>query len=759
MQFRFFNKGFLALSIFFIALFLPLKSAAQTYPSGFTGTTIASGFSNPTAFAIHPDGRIFVCQQGGALRIVKNGSLLPTPFMSLTVNSSGERGLLGVAFDPDYATNRFIYVYYTVPSPLHNRVSRFTADVNNEDIVVPGSEFPILDLEGLSASNHNGGPIHFGPDGKLYIAVGDNAVSSNSQLVTNRLGKMLRINSDGTIPADNPINFPNITPTPTGINRAIWAVGLRNPFTFAFQPGTGRMYINDVGQNTWEEVDDGVAGRNFGWPSCEGSFQQGTSTPCGNANFTNPVYDFSSSGGAAECTVIGGSFYNPTNTMFPASYVGKYFFADYCAGWIKFFDPASPPATGTAPNFATGLGFGTVDLHVHNEGTLYYLSRGGSAPLVRVQYPAGFTPTNTPTPTNTATPTNTPTNTGTATSTNTPTNTATNTATATPTSTPLASISGTVFYVNSSSPPSYVSNVTISGAGSPNVSTTTAAPGSSEGDYSLTGFGAGSYTVTPTKIGGDNGISSFDAARVAQHAAGFPPLLNANQLIAADASGSGGVSSFDAALIAQFVVSEVGGESGTWKFQPVNRSYSSVTTNISGEDYNAVLVGEVTGNWNNTGARPAPINYGILDGPVRSIDISVPSTEISIGGEIVIPVGVQGIEDKGVISYEFDLRYDPLVIQPSPVAVDVDGTVSRGLSVAVNAAEPGLLRIAVFGAMPIDENGVLLNLRFTAVGLSGSSSALTFERLMFNEGDNRITVTEGKAVISGRILTEALLAD
>ena len=116
----------------------------------------------------------------------------------------------------------------------------------------------LLDLDNLSgATNHNGGAIHFGPDGKLYIAVGENANSSNSQSINNRLGKMLRINSDGTIPADNPTTFPNIVGSPTGNNRAIWAVGLRNPFTFSFQQGTGRMHINDVGEGTWEEVNLG----------------------------------------------------------------------------------------------------------------------------------------------------------------------------------------------------------------------------------------------------------------------------------------------------------------------------------------------------------------------------------------------------------------------------------------------------------------------------------------------------------------------
>lgn len=347
-------------------------------PSSFAETAVG-GLSNPTAIAVHPDGRVFVCQQTGELRVIKNGALLPAPFITLTVNSAGERGLLGVTFDPDYETNRFVYVYYTATTPtIHNRVSRFTADASNEDVAVAGSEFVLLDLENLGATNHNGGAIHFGPDGKLYIAVGENAVTSNSQSLANRLGKILRINSDGTIPADNPTSFPNIAGSPSGVNRAIWAVGLRNPFTFAFEPGTGRMHINDVGQGTWEEVNVGTAGANFGWPTCEGS--------CATPGMTNPLYQYSSAAGA-PCAITGGAFYNPANPTFPAQFVGKYFFADFCAGWIKTLDPLSPPATGTAVDFATAISL-PVDIKVAEDGSLYYLARGSSA-VFRVQFVGG----------------------------------------------------------------------------------------------------------------------------------------------------------------------------------------------------------------------------------------------------------------------------------------------------------------------------------------------------------------------------------
>ena len=349
-------------------------------PNDFVETPIG-GLLSATAMALHPDGRIFVCQQTGELRVIKNGAVLPTPFVTLNVDSDGERGLLGVAFDPNYATNRFVYVYYTATTPTtHNRVSRFTANAANEDVAVAGSEVVILDLETLGATNHNGGAIHFGPDGKLYIAVGENAVPSNSQSVANRLGKILRINSDGTIPADNPTSFPNIAGSPSGLNRAIWAVGLRNPFTFGFQPGTGRMHINDVGQNTWEEVNVGTAGANFGWNTCEGT--------CGTAGMTNPLYQYSSAE-AAPCAITGGAFYNPTTATFPSQFVGKYFFADLCAGWIKVLDPLNPPPTGAAVDFATGINF-PVDIQVANDGSLYYLARGSNS-VFRVQFVGGAT--------------------------------------------------------------------------------------------------------------------------------------------------------------------------------------------------------------------------------------------------------------------------------------------------------------------------------------------------------------------------------
>jgi glucose/arabinose dehydrogenase len=340
--------------------------SATTLPSGFTESVVASGISSPTAMDFAPDGRLFVCQQNGQLRVIKNGTLLTTPFLTVTTDTLGERGLLGVAFDPGFANNHWVYIYYTVPgSTAHNRVSRFTA---NGDVAVAGSETVILELNNLSsASNHNGGAIRFGPDGKFYVAVGENANSSNSQTLGNLLGKVLRINADGSIPTDNP--FYTMA---SGANRAIWALGLRNPFTFAFQPGTGRMFINDVGQDTWEEINEGLVGANYGWPNCEGACNPS------NPAYRDPIFQYSHAEG---CAIVGGAFYNPVSSQFPAGYTGVYFFSDLCGNWIRILDPAHGNQVTT---FATGLS-SPVDLKVSADGSLYHLDRG-SGSVYRVQF-------------------------------------------------------------------------------------------------------------------------------------------------------------------------------------------------------------------------------------------------------------------------------------------------------------------------------------------------------------------------------------
>ncbi len=360
---RFLSRSALALML---GAFPPGVSAV-TLPPGFTPTVITNAISSPTAMAIAPDGRVFVSEQTGNLRVVKNGVLLPTPFVTVAVNSSGERGLLGVAFDPSFATNQFVYVYHTTSTaPIHNRIVRFTA---NGDVALPGSMVTLFDLDTLGATNHNGGGLHFGPDGKLYASAGENANSANAQTLANLLGKILRLNPDGTIPTDNPFYG-----TATGRNRAIWALGLRNPFTFDFQPGTGRMFINDVGESTWEEIDEGLGGANYGWPQTEGP------NPPSIAGVTYPIDYY---GHSAGCAITGAAFYSPSSPTFPADYQGKYFYGDYCGGFIRRLTPPVPPAPATDTGFATGIS-GLVDLRVASDGDLYYLAQGDG--LVRVHY-------------------------------------------------------------------------------------------------------------------------------------------------------------------------------------------------------------------------------------------------------------------------------------------------------------------------------------------------------------------------------------
>lgn len=350
-----------------------------TLPTGFGESVFASGFSSATAMAVAPDGRVFVAEQGGTLRVVQNGAILPTPFVSLTVDTNDERGLIGVAVDPNFATNHFVYVHYTVPGagPIapHNRVSRFTA---NGNVAAAGSEQAILELDPLSAAAyHNGGALRFGNDGKLYVAVGDNGNSANSQSLSNRFGKILRINSDGSIPNDNPTTIAGLGSVPAGATRAIWAAGLRNPYTIAIDSGTGKVFINDVGQSTFEEINQGAAGANYGWPQTEGNFNQALFP-----NFTQPIYTYSHGGAhpfAGEA-IIGGAF---ATSAFPAEYAGDYFFADLTNGWINRLDAT----TGTVSNFADlPSGNVIVGLDVGPSGQLLYLARTPQETLYQIAF-------------------------------------------------------------------------------------------------------------------------------------------------------------------------------------------------------------------------------------------------------------------------------------------------------------------------------------------------------------------------------------
>ena len=367
-------KFLLLITLFFLTNLS--SSFAQTFPAGFSQVQVTNGLINPTVLAFAPDGRIFVAEQGGNLRIIKNGVLLPVPLVQLNVNASGERGLIGITLDPNFTTNKYIYLYYTVPTGIiHNRVSRFTL---TGDVALASSEKIILELDPLSgATNHNGGAMQFGKDGKLYIAVGENANRANAQNLDTFHGKILRINADGSAPAGNPFT------TGSEQRKRIWSYGLRNPYTFDFQPGTGRLFVNDVGEVTWEEINDATAsGLNFGWPESEGLSN--------NTAHQNPVYTYRhGTGDGFGCAITGGVFFNPATSNYPASYTGKYFYQDLCNNWINFIDVSSSPA-GRA-SFATGLPGQSLSLSVGNDGNLYYLSRNNSA-LYKIIYTTNIAP-------------------------------------------------------------------------------------------------------------------------------------------------------------------------------------------------------------------------------------------------------------------------------------------------------------------------------------------------------------------------------
>ncbi len=366
-------------------------AAAATVPAGFSHVVVASGLAQPAAMTVAPDGRVFITEKGGwnsagtplaaRVRIIKNGVLLATPFVTITNSyGGGERGLLGIALDPSFATNHYLYIYYTAKQAdgtFRNRVSRLIAngDVAQQTNGVP-TEKVLIQLDLASSVNHQGGGLHFGADGKLYISTGDNKQGDKTPLLTSTYGKILRINSDGTIPSDNP--FYTAT---TGIYRAIWARGLRNPFTFAFQPGSGRMFINDVGENLYEEINDGIAGSNYGWPTSEG--------PATTAGIRSPLYYYGhgpvAGSTTSTCAITGGAFYNPAVRQFPADFVGKYLFADFCGNFIKRYDPA----TGGVSNFAFTES-NPVDVRVASDGSVYYLTSGGK--VARIRYTGSSAP-------------------------------------------------------------------------------------------------------------------------------------------------------------------------------------------------------------------------------------------------------------------------------------------------------------------------------------------------------------------------------
>jgi glucose/arabinose dehydrogenase len=360
-------------------------------PTGFQNEIWIPGLHEPTSITFLPDGRMLVAERDGRISVAAAGSsqLLPQPMLTLTAidTEGGERGLVGLAVHPQFATNPYVYAYYTSNSPLRDRVSRFTVTGNTASLA---SELVVWQDIVNAELYHHGGTVAFGPDGLLYVSTGDQFEPANSQSLTSYHGKILRIGADGVVPADNPFHDgagPNLD--------AIWARGLRNAFRFSFDRLTGTMYVGDVGSNepatSIEEVNVGVAGANFGWPICEGV--------CAVAGMTNPIHTYPHAN--RDASITGGFVYR--GTVFPPAYQGSYFFGDYAQNWIRRLTLSAPGVVSGVVNFeptngaADGPYGEIVDLKEGPDGAVYYVDIGpfdgvDAGSIRRIRYTLGNAP-------------------------------------------------------------------------------------------------------------------------------------------------------------------------------------------------------------------------------------------------------------------------------------------------------------------------------------------------------------------------------
>ena len=341
---------------------LPAPDAvAGTIPNDLQLTQVVDGLSSPVAVKDPGDGsgRLFIVEQGGNIRIWNGSGLLPTPFLSASnltsLQTSGfEQGLLGLAFHPNFTSNGYVYVNYTRGSGAgETAVTRFQVSTGNSNVADPMSATDIVVID-QDFSNHNGGDIHFGPDGYLYIGMGDGGSggdpNNRAQDLGELLGKMLRIDVDGSpAPGDElcglvqNYGIPESNPfvDSAGACDEIWAYGLRNPWRFSFDRSSGDLIIGDVGQNAWEEIDfqpaGSAGGENYGWRTMEGTHCFNPSSGCNTAGLVLPILEYSHGGG--HCSVTGG--YRYAISSIPGLQ-GTYFYADYCSNTIWMADETAP---------------------------------------------------------------------------------------------------------------------------------------------------------------------------------------------------------------------------------------------------------------------------------------------------------------------------------------------------------------------------------------------------------------------------------
>ena len=428
----------LALLVGFFACFLFARPAmpSTTLPEGFT-VDLVTGVPAPTALAFTPGGRMLVTSKPGQLRVYKEGAMLHTPALDIgsRVCANSERGLLGLAVDPDFANNGYIYLYYTFkkhnrcpqgdPGNRRNPVNRVSRFVMSGDTVDPASEQVLIDNIPSPNGNHNAGDLHFGKDGYLYVSVGDGGCSGRKrcQYKNNAarerhtlLGKILRVevinNSDGTsttsIPEDNPFRGQNSArcydPAEGGNKsgrtargdycRETFAWGFRNPFRMAFDPDatTTRFFINDVGGQRWEEIDEAEAGADYGWNLCEGlhdnPYRSGR-VNCSGPTYTGPIHEYSHNTG---CESITGGAFVPDDGSWPVEYADSYLFGDFVCNRIFKLTPTGEGGFEET-TFATDLGGGgPISMTFgpsETDEALYYTTFANGGEVHRIAYTGG----------------------------------------------------------------------------------------------------------------------------------------------------------------------------------------------------------------------------------------------------------------------------------------------------------------------------------------------------------------------------------